>query len=444
MGARARRRGWRPTATSCHAPTRRFDLVVAVPRPRAAELAAATASARREYGPAVEARQRRRRAAGTYRGSERASRPRGRTAGRSRGAAPRASREWPARSPRCCVRSGRGRAPRRGALLPSRPRSWGSVSDLAPLLYASASGRHLVRRPADSRFGIDSYAFDEQAERARLAAAGFARSLGVRLSHAARDDPDPREGPLHPRFGARRAPRDGVGGRRRRPGLLGVRASRRAFDLGWPGPVWSWSAASREASRGNPPRCPLDGGGATVAVLGCGSTVTTRLPPAELARRICRDGLIVSEYGSGVEPAPWRFPARNRIIAGLAGPRWSWRPGTKYALTPPTSVSRRAATSSLSPERSRRAVRRDERLLRLGATPLLRVDDVLELLGLEPPKRALGRRRGGRRAATARRFRGGSRRAGPEPRGWARAKWPLHSWSSSWAVRSRRRRCLPK
>ena len=29
-------------------------------------------------------------------------------------------------------------------------------------------------------------------------------------------------------------------------------------------------------------------------------------------------GLIVSEYAPGVEPAPWRFPARNRVIAGLA------------------------------------------------------------------------------------------------------------------------------
>ena len=26
---------------------------------------------------------------------------------------------------------------------------------------------------------------------------------------------------------------------------------------------------------------------------------------------------MVSEYEPGVEPAPWRFPARNRIIAGL-------------------------------------------------------------------------------------------------------------------------------
>jgi DNA processing protein len=32
----------------------------------------------------------------------------------------------------------------------------------------------------------------------------------------------------------------------------------------------------------------------------------------ELAWRICRDGLVVSEYAPGVEPAPWRFPARKR------------------------------------------------------------------------------------------------------------------------------------
>ena len=29
-------------------------------------------------------------------------------------------------------------------------------------------------------------------------------------------------------------------------------------------------------------------------------------------------GLVVSEYLPGVPPAPWRFPARNRIVAGLA------------------------------------------------------------------------------------------------------------------------------
>ena len=47
------------------------------------------------------------------------------------------------------------------------------------------------------------------------------------------------------------------------------------------------------------------------------STATTRPRTRARARASARRGLVVSEYEPGVEPAPWRFPARNRIIAGL-------------------------------------------------------------------------------------------------------------------------------
>src|SRR5262249_2999652 len=68
-----------------------------------------------------------------------------------------------------------------------------------------------------------------------------------------------------------------------------------------------------EAHRG-----ALESGGTTVAVLGCGIDRDYPAAHAELARRIGANGLIVSEYPPGVEPAPWRFPARNRVVAGLA------------------------------------------------------------------------------------------------------------------------------
>ena len=68
-----------------------------------------------------------------------------------------------------------------------------------------------------------------------------------------------------------------------------------------------------EAHRG-----ALEAGGTTIAVLGCGVERIYPAAHAELARRVMERGLIVSEYAPGVEPAPWRFPARNRIIAGLA------------------------------------------------------------------------------------------------------------------------------
>src|SRR5204863_892246 len=67
-----------------------------------------------------------------------------------------------------------------------------------------------------------------------------------------------------------------------------------------------------EAHRG-----ALEAGGVTVAVLGCGIDRDYPAVHAQLARGICETGLVVSEYEPGVEPAPWRFPARNRIIAGL-------------------------------------------------------------------------------------------------------------------------------
>ena len=67
-----------------------------------------------------------------------------------------------------------------------------------------------------------------------------------------------------------------------------------------------------EAHRG-----ALDVGGITVAVLGCGIDRDYPAAHRDLAGRIVETGLIVSEYEPGVEPAPWRFPARNRIIAGL-------------------------------------------------------------------------------------------------------------------------------
>ena len=67
-----------------------------------------------------------------------------------------------------------------------------------------------------------------------------------------------------------------------------------------------------EAHRG-----ALEADALTVAVLGCGIDRDYPAAHAELARRIGASGLLVSEYAPGVEPAPWRFPARNRIVAGL-------------------------------------------------------------------------------------------------------------------------------
>ena len=62
----------------------------------------------------------------------------------------------------------------------------------------------------------------------------------------------------------------------------------------------------------------LSGGGITIGVLG--SSVDQMHPRRNvaLAERMMATGAVLSEYWPGTTPAPWRFPARNRIVAGLA------------------------------------------------------------------------------------------------------------------------------
>lgn len=62
----------------------------------------------------------------------------------------------------------------------------------------------------------------------------------------------------------------------------------------------------------------LEAGGVTIAVLGSGVDRVHPRRHLALAERIACDGAVVSEYWPGTDPAPWRFPARNRIVAGMA------------------------------------------------------------------------------------------------------------------------------
>lgn len=59
--------------------------------------------------------------------------------------------------------------------------------------------------------------------------------------------------------------------------------------------------------------------GLTVAVLGCGADVAYPAAHRSLWRRICERGLVVSELPPGSGVWRWTFPARNRIMAALAG-----------------------------------------------------------------------------------------------------------------------------
>jgi DNA processing protein len=65
-------------------------------------------------------------------------------------------------------------------------------------------------------------------------------------------------------------------------------------------------------------RGALRGKGKTVAVFGCGIDICYPAQNQHLYEEVAGDGLLLTEYGLGDPPLAHHFPARNRIIAGLA------------------------------------------------------------------------------------------------------------------------------
>ena len=152
-----------------------------------------------------------------------------------------------------------------------------------------------------------------------------------------------------------------------------------------------------EAHRG-----ALEAAGVTVAVLGCGIDRDYPAAHAELARRICERGLVVSEYEPGVEPAPWRFPARNRIIAGLceATVVVEARERSGALITADFALEEGREVLAVPGEITSALSAGTNALLRLGATPVTCSEDVLEVFGIEsadppptPPRSARPPRR---------------------------------------------------
>jgi DNA processing protein len=135
-----------------------------------------------------------------------------------------------------------------------------------------------------------------------------------------------------------------------------------------------------EAHRG-----ALEAGARTHAVLGCGIDRDYPAAHGELARRICERGLIVSEYEAGVEPAPWRFPARNRIIAGLcrATVVVEARERSGALITADFALEEGREVLAVPGEITSALSSGTNALIRLGATPVTCAEDVLEVFGLE-------------------------------------------------------------
>jgi DNA processing protein len=140
-----------------------------------------------------------------------------------------------------------------------------------------------------------------------------------------------------------------------------------------------------EAHRG-----ALDAGGVTVAVLGCGVDRDYPAAHAILAERIRARGLVVSEYEPGVEPAPWRFPARNRIIAGLSAATIvvEARERSGALITADFALDGGRDVLAVPGEITSSLSAGPNALLKLGAAPCTCAKDVLDVFGLARDERA--------------------------------------------------------
>jgi DNA processing protein len=261
------------------------------------------------------------------------------------------------------------------------------VSELALACFAASTGTHVVEAPRSARFAAFAERFDSRAALDRLAAAG--------LRFVARSD-----AAFPPRLGAIHDPPPGLFLRgaaevallsQPAVAIVGARAcspygrhvarmlGRELAAAGLVVVSGMARGVDGEAHRG-----ALEAGGITVAVLGCGVDRDYPAAHRELARAICERGLVVAEYAPGVEPAPWRFPARNRVIAGLAAATVvvEARARSGALITADLALEEGREVLSVPGEITSALSAGSNALLRLGATPATCAGDVLELFGL--------------------------------------------------------------
>ena len=264
------------------------------------------------------------------------------------------------------------------------------MNELALASFAAARDVHLVGEPRSARFAAFKASFDVGAELVRLSALGLrflARSDPafpplLRAIH----DPPPGlflRGDADPELLAR--PAVAVVGARACSAYGRQVARALGRDLAASGlAVVSGLARGidAEAHRG-----ALEAAGATVAVLGCGIDRNYPAMHRELARQIAATGLVVSEYATGVEPAPWRFPARNRVVAGLCAATVvvEARERSGALITADFALEEGREVFAVPGEITSALSAGANALLRLGATPLTCAQDVLESYGLAFP-----------------------------------------------------------
>lgn len=128
----------------------------------------------------------------------------------------------------------------------------------------------------------------------------------------------------------------------------------------------------------------VPGGAPPVGVVGSGLDVPYPRRNRGLWQRVAERGVLVGEAPPGAAPEPWRFPARNRILAALAAVvvvvESHARGGSK--LTVDAALARDVPVMAVPGSVRSPASAGTNELLAAGAAPARDVDDVLVALSL--------------------------------------------------------------
>ena len=129
-----------------------------------------------------------------------------------------------------------------------------------------------------------------------------------------------------------------------------------------------------------------------IGIVGSGLDIVYPSRNRGLWHEVAGSGVLLSEAPPGAPPEPWRFPARNRLIAALSAAivvvESSERGGS--LLTVDEAVARDVEVLSVPGPITSQASTGTNRLIAEGATPYLEVDDVLDVVGAERPAAVAG------------------------------------------------------
>ncbi|MDX6702480.1 MAG: processing protein, partial [Baekduia sp.] len=136
-------------------------------------------------------------------------------------------------------------------------------------------------------------------------------------------------------------------------------------------------------------RGALAGGGAALAVLGCGPDIAYPRRHLRLYEEIVEHGVVVSELEPGTQPFQWSFPARNRIMAALAEVVVvvEAREASGSLITSTFAADLGREVAAVPGQVTARVAAGSNHLLREGATLVRNAEDVLDVLfgvGLGP------------------------------------------------------------